>query len=167
MTMGAATPWSIPTEYRGFMFRSRFEADFALALDEWDVTWEYEAKSFLLSNGQHYWPDFWLPLVGAWVELRGYRSAASEEQLARFALELPSDRAFYVVRPRLSTTLHVGRDWVRAVTQRASLDRKELQLLQRALLEFRQRRGEMTSIDIVELASGRATRCVAVRGAHG
>lgn len=89
-------PNAIRTTYRGVEYRSRFEANFAYLLDQARIAFEYEAKSFLLPNGQHYMPDFWLPESGTWVETRGYKTAASETQLSAFAQQLVQTRTPHV-----------------------------------------------------------------------
>lgn len=64
---------AIPTLYRGFRFRSRLEARWAVFLDRLDVAWEYEAEGFDLPGGR-YLPDFKLPKWnagrGAWLEVK-------------------------------------------------------------------------------------------------
>lgn len=80
-----ATPKAIPTLYKGIQFKSRFEADVAMLLDKLGWKYEYEPLSFLLDNGQHYQPDFWLPKLRLWLECRGYDSEKGEMQLDGFA----------------------------------------------------------------------------------
>lgn len=46
-----------PTTYNGIKMRSRLEAQFAAALDELGVTWEYEPRAFADERRQ-YLPDF-------------------------------------------------------------------------------------------------------------
>ena len=58
-----------PTLYRGILFRSRLEARWAVLMDSIGIKFEYEAKQFQLEDGQ-YLPDFWLPDIGAWLELK-------------------------------------------------------------------------------------------------
>ncbi|HLW03107.1 MAG TPA: hypothetical protein VKT82_30950 [Ktedonobacterales bacterium] len=78
------TPQAIPTLYNGIQLKSRLEADTAFLLDGIKCTWEYEPCSFLLPNGNHYQPDFWLPEQRAWVECRGYSTLEGEQQIAGF-----------------------------------------------------------------------------------
>ena len=51
---------AIQTEYKGYLFRSRLEARWAVFLDACRVRWEYEPEGFVLDNGQYYLPDFLL-----------------------------------------------------------------------------------------------------------
>lgn len=70
----------IETRYRGYSFRSRLEARWALFLDCMEEAWEYEKEGFHLSNGVDYLPDFWLPRLQLWIEIKG--QAPSGEELA-------------------------------------------------------------------------------------
>ena len=74
----------IETKYRGYHFRSRLEARWALFLDCMDAKWEYEKEGFVLSNGEHYLPDFWLPELNLWLEIKGQRP--TKEDLDRCRL---------------------------------------------------------------------------------
>ena len=51
---------AIQTEYKGYLFRSRLEARWAVFFDACGVRWEYEPEGYRLSNGQMYLPDFLL-----------------------------------------------------------------------------------------------------------
>jgi hypothetical protein len=53
----------LETAYKGYRFRSRLEARWAVLLDELSVKWAYEAEGFDL-DGVWYLPDFWIKLVG-------------------------------------------------------------------------------------------------------
>ena len=52
----------IETEYKGFLFRSRLEARYAVFFDTLGVKWEYETEGYEI-DGIRYLPDFWLPMV--------------------------------------------------------------------------------------------------------
>lgn len=62
---------AIPTIYRGIEFRSRLEADWAATLDSLGMTWIYEPEGYRLQGGSGYSPDFWLPDVRVWIEVKG------------------------------------------------------------------------------------------------
>lgn len=55
--MTDTTPNPIETEYRGYRFRSRLEARWAVYFDTMEYTWEYEPEGFHLKSGD-YLPDF-------------------------------------------------------------------------------------------------------------
>jgi hypothetical protein len=63
---------AIETKYKGYRFRSRTEARWAVFFDALGVKWEYEPEGFVLSNGVWYLPDFYLPVFcgGLWVEVK-------------------------------------------------------------------------------------------------
>jgi hypothetical protein len=51
---------AIETEYRGYKFRSRLEARWAVFWDSLNVKWYYEHEGYETPEGR-YLPDFWLP----------------------------------------------------------------------------------------------------------
>jgi hypothetical protein len=48
----------IQTRYKGYHFRSRLEARYAVFFDALGLDWEYENEGFDLGNGVYYLPDF-------------------------------------------------------------------------------------------------------------
>jgi hypothetical protein len=60
----------IETRYSGHRFRSRLEARWAVFLDELGIFWEYEKEGYVLPDGQHYLPDFWLPDANCFLEIK-------------------------------------------------------------------------------------------------
>ena len=54
----------IQTKYKGYHFRSRTEARWAVFFDKLGVKYEYEPEGFELPNGKCYLPDFYLPDFG-------------------------------------------------------------------------------------------------------
>jgi len=61
---------AIQTDYNGYLFRSRIEARWAVFFDALDIKYEYEKEGFDL-GGTYYLPDFWLPELEVWVEIKG------------------------------------------------------------------------------------------------
>lgn len=61
---------AIETVYKGYRFRSRLEARWAVYFDALGVAWEYEKEGFDLGEDGWYLPDFWLPKHGIWVEIK-------------------------------------------------------------------------------------------------
>lgn len=49
---------AIETSYRGYRFRSRLEARWAVFFDALNLSWEYEPEGFDLGFGELYLPDF-------------------------------------------------------------------------------------------------------------
>lgn len=68
---------AIETEYNGYRFRSRTEARWAVFFDVVGIEYEYEKEGYELPSGR-YLPDFWLPNVDAWFEVKGGRPTEAE-----------------------------------------------------------------------------------------
>lgn len=85
--MSALSFRAITTQYKGYNFRSRLEARWAVFFDHLGIRWEYEPEGFELGNGLRYLPDFWLPDTGLWVEVKpGAPDAPTREKAWRLAL---------------------------------------------------------------------------------
>lgn len=70
--MGASAIKAIPTRYKGYHFRSRLEARWAVFFDAMGLKWEYEPEGFDL-DGELYLPDFrvWTPQgEPCWYEVK-------------------------------------------------------------------------------------------------
>lgn len=74
---------AIPTTYKGYRFRSRVEARWAVFLDALNADWTYESEGFDL-DGTKYLPDFWVRDWDCWIEVKG--AAASPEELQKCRL---------------------------------------------------------------------------------
>lgn len=69
----------IETRYSGYRFRSRTEARWAVFFDHAGILWQYEPQGIIcpdrlnLTGGyaQSYLPDFYLPDLDMWVEVKG------------------------------------------------------------------------------------------------
>jgi len=71
-------PRAIETKYKGYRFRSRLEARWAVFFDTLGVKWEYEKEGFDLGKVGKYLPDFWLPEFNCWIEVKGEKPTAEE-----------------------------------------------------------------------------------------
>jgi hypothetical protein len=60
---------AIATTYNGVSFRSRLEARWAMFFDLVNADWRYEYEGYQLPSGW-YVPDFWLPQIKTWVEIK-------------------------------------------------------------------------------------------------
>ena len=60
---------AIETVYKGYRFRSRLEARWAVFLDALEIEWEYEKEGYELPLGR-YLPDFWLPRLECFAEVK-------------------------------------------------------------------------------------------------
>jgi len=76
----------IETAYRGYRFRSRLEARWAVAFDDYPFfRWEYEPQGFDL-DGTPYLPDFriwWDSDTYSWLEVKpdGYEPTSKEHEI--------------------------------------------------------------------------------------
>ena len=61
---------AIETIYKGYRFRSRLEARWAVFFDVLGVQWEYEKEGYDLGKFGWYLPDFWLPTQQYWCEIK-------------------------------------------------------------------------------------------------
>ena len=73
----------IETVYKGYRFRSRLEARWAVYFSNvhskgrgWK--WVYEKEGFNLGNGVRYLPDFWLPSLKMWAEIKPTKFSKDE-----------------------------------------------------------------------------------------
>jgi len=62
---------AIPTNYRGILFRSKLEAEWAKYFDSIDLKWVYEVEGYQISDDIYYLPDFWLPDCKTFFEVKG------------------------------------------------------------------------------------------------
>ena len=86
---------AIETEYAGCRFRSRLEARWAVVLDTLGIRWEYEAQGYevgwrlTLREGKfNYLPDFWLPDLNMWAEVKGDWTTDECDRFLNAAAEL-------------------------------------------------------------------------------
>jgi hypothetical protein len=59
----------LETRWKGWRFRSRLEARWAVYFDDLGIAFQYETISYVM-DGLCYLPDFWLPQVGLWAEVK-------------------------------------------------------------------------------------------------
>jgi hypothetical protein len=77
---------AIETEYKGYRFRSRLEARWAVFFDALGIKWEYEKEGYELPCGW-YLPDFYLPVHDAYIEIKptsGFHYSVKCHELSRF-----------------------------------------------------------------------------------
>jgi hypothetical protein len=78
----------VETKYRGYRFRSRLEARWAVFFSALGIAWEYEPQGFDLGQAGWYLPDFFLPDFGdseggTFVEVKAAELTAAEALKAR------------------------------------------------------------------------------------
>lgn len=72
---------ALETIYKGYRFRSRLEARTAVFMDQLGIQWLYEPEGYDL-DGLWYLPDFYLPELRTWVEIKPEKPTGEEEQKA-------------------------------------------------------------------------------------
>ena len=77
---------AIQTHYNGYKFRSRLEARWAVFFDSLDLEYHYEPEGFILNSGNWYLPDFYLPELNLYVEIKPKKSEEIFKDLADFSL---------------------------------------------------------------------------------
>lgn len=73
----------IETLYKGYRFRSRLEARWAVFFDAIVVRWEYEKQGFELGEQGCYLPDFWIEDWRKWVEIKPTLDDVGESETQR------------------------------------------------------------------------------------
>lgn len=71
----------IETSYNNYRFRSRLEARWAKYFDAMSFAYFYEHEGFDLDEAGWYLPDFYLPHVGMWAEVKP--TTFNDEELAK------------------------------------------------------------------------------------
>ena len=88
-------------------FRSAWEANYARFLTWRKLAWEYESKTFrfegIKRGTMSYTPDFWIPELREYHEVKGWMDQRSQTQLARMGRYFPDVRVVVI-----------GRDWFKA-----------------------------------------------------
>lgn len=69
---------AIETRYLGHHFRSRLEARWAIYFDAAGIKWEYEHEGFVLPDETPYLPDFWLPELKCFAEVKPFGFSKEE-----------------------------------------------------------------------------------------
>ena len=74
---------AIQTAYKGYRFRSRLEARWAVFFDTLGLRWEYEIEGFELGSAGRYLPDF--KVHGergfVWVEIKPFEAAGYDTKI--------------------------------------------------------------------------------------
>ena len=69
--------------YKNIWMRSSWEISYAKYLDKHKIKWKYEPRAFDLGNST-YRPDFYLPRVNEWIEIKGYWRKGAKEKFNLF-----------------------------------------------------------------------------------
>jgi hypothetical protein len=74
---------AIETQYKGYRFRSRLEARWAVFFDAVGLNFEYEKEGFDLGEVGYYLPDFYLPTLDTWVEIKPSGGEKDDDAIAK------------------------------------------------------------------------------------
>lgn len=69
---------AIETQWKGYRFRSRLEARWAVFFEALRLDWEYEPEGFETRAGW-YLPDFYIRDMDTWVEIKPTRALSEDE----------------------------------------------------------------------------------------
>lgn len=81
----------IETYYNGYKFRSRLEARWAVFFDACGISYQYEPEGITLSDGTWYLPDFYLPQIHCYFEVK--RAGIEKTAECKEAIKKISDGA--------------------------------------------------------------------------
>lgn len=70
---------AIETIYKGYRFRSRSEARWAVFFDALGIKYIYEPEGYVFEDGTKYLPDFYLPKVNMFFEVKGLELSKEDE----------------------------------------------------------------------------------------
>ncbi len=100
----------IETVYKGWRFRSRLEARWAVFFDAMGIEYQYEPQGFQKGDFR-YLPDFFLPNHGTWVEVKGSdESLVKDQDRIRSMVEKDSPL------PGLNGSFDVSQGWLQSET---------------------------------------------------
>jgi len=83
-------------------FYSRWEANFARLLNQWDIKWIHQPKTFDLKT-QTYTPDFYLPNFNIYIEIKNFLGEYSKTR----------DQKFRKLYPNISLMLLLKEDYLK------------------------------------------------------
>ncbi len=78
---------AIPTTHNGIKMRSRLEGKVASLFDSHGLKWMYEAEGLDI-NGIWYLPDFWIPELKCFVEVKGVGPGSTPREALANAIAL-------------------------------------------------------------------------------
>ena len=102
---------AIETKYKGYRFRSRLEARWAVFFDHVKIPWEYEKEGFEI-DGTKYLPDFYLPSLEVYAEVKPEQ--LSQEEFRKIAAlrglvldGLPKERGYILAGEACQCTVEI------------------------------------------------------------
>lgn len=95
--MGKPAIKAIETKFDGHRFRSRLEARWAVFLKDLEIEYEYELEGYKLPSGKCYLPDFYLPTMDCFVEVKPIIDFDFNDFLKMVEFSHQSDRNLLVI----------------------------------------------------------------------
>lgn len=78
-------------DYKGVKFHGSWEVKFAMHLDDKKIEWRRPTEKFQYTfegKVRNYTPDFWIPELDSYVEIKGYQTPKDEAKWSQFPLKL-------------------------------------------------------------------------------
>lgn len=102
---------ALPTLYQGVLYRSRTEARWACLFNHIGIEFQYEPQGFRVDTATCYLPDFFLPVVRTWAEVKPTEFSPEERRKlegvadrtgrpALFLVGHPGFKSYQIVYPR-------------------------------------------------------------------
>lgn len=98
---------AIETTFQGYRFRSRIEARWAVFYTSLGVHFDYEPEGYVLEGAGPYLPDFWLPEINCWVEIKGLFPNAQEIEKT-CALSAATERSALIFHGQIEPGMRGG-----------------------------------------------------------
>ena len=96
----------IETRYKGYKFRSRLEAKWAVFFDACGIDWDYEPEGFCIDGEINYLPDFLLHdvfvqavgVIDLYVEIKGIMTDVDAFKIKSFAYGKKFEKGIYEIK---------------------------------------------------------------------
>lgn len=92
--------WAKPTRYRGINFRSTWECYIAKLLLYAGMDFQYEPRRFYLTDKLSYLPDFYIPELKAYIEVKGWLRDKDKVRISLFKTRI-TGRLIYLGKDEL------------------------------------------------------------------
>lgn len=105
--------WFTCPDGKSVSMRSTWEVAFAEYLNEQNIKWEYEPRTFILENGSAYTPDFHLTETNEWIEVKGWFRDEHKEKLKTWQKEHPQEKLTLADRGYLQNLgIDLNQKWI-------------------------------------------------------
>lgn len=93
--------------------RSTWEVLYATYLNNNAIDWKYESKTFVLSDGRAYTPDFYLTSTNEWVEVKGWLTPEHKNKIELWQSNNPTLKLILANRKYLTNLgIDLTKHWV-------------------------------------------------------